>query len=265
MPQSPTASRRSLLRLLLPLAAGLFLFLSPARTLRAATPPAPLSQRDAILQQARSLLQQADGKPAAARKAARLLTPLAKTPPHSAEVPLLLAEAWYRAADAGADIKKSYPFFQKAGHYARLALQINPQQLGGHYWLGLSELRKAQKVGGLSAYFITRHAIEELEKVCKEGPRYDSGGAPRVLCLLYRVAPGWSPFGDIKKSIAYGRQAVRVAPGYPLNHFYLAQSYLKDRNQVAAVAQFRQVLTLPAGHLADKARHQLQSMGEAVN
>jgi tetratricopeptide (TPR) repeat protein len=245
----------------LPLAATLLFCLSLSGPPRADAALASRPARNAVLQQARNLLQKADYEPSAARKAAELLGPLAQKTPKSAEVPLLLAEAWYRAADAGGNLQKTYPLFKKAGHYAKLALQIDPQQQGGHYWLGLAELRKAQKVGGLRAYFITRHAIEELEKVCRNRPAYDAGGASRVLCLLYRVAPGWSPFGDIHKSIAYGRQAVQAAPNYPLNHYYLAESYLKANNKVAAAAQFRKILELPSpNHFAAKARHQLQAM-----
>ncbi len=259
------AGRPSLMRLLLILlVAALLLLLPPVATVRAAVTPTSPPDQSAILQQARELLQKAENEPAAARQAAGLLAPLADAAPRSAEVPLLLAEAWYRAADAGADIEKSYPFFEKAGHYAKLALKIDPQQWGGHYWLGLSELRKAQKVGGLPAYFITRRAIGELEKVCRNRPGYDFGGAPRVLCHLYRVAPGWTPFGDIDKSIAYGKQAVRVAPDYGLNHFCLAQSYLRAKNKAAAVAQLRKILEFPPNPLVDKARRQLQALGETA-
>ena len=247
------------------LAATMLLLLPPAASLRAAPAPPNPSGREVALRQARQLLRTADREPAAAREAVDLLAPLSERAPQSAELSLMLAEAWYRAADADADIEKSYPLFEKAAHYAKLALQVNPSRQDGHYWFGLTELRRAQKVGGLRAYFITRHAIEELERVCRNRPGYDFGGAARVLCLLYRVAPGWSPFGDLKKSIAYGRQAVRAAPDYPLNHFYLAQSYLKADDKTAAAAQFRKVLELPSRHLAEKARRQLQALGEQAD
>lgn len=255
------AGRPSPVRLLLiPLVAALQLL--PVASVRADVTPTSPPDEGAILRQARELLQKAGNDPAAARRAAGLLAPLAEAEPRRAEVPLLLAEAWYRSADADSDIEKSYPFFEKAGHYAELALKIDPQQWAGHYWLGLSELREAQKVGGLRAYLITRRAIEELEKVSNNRPGYDFGGAPRVLCHLYRVAPTWTPFGDIHKSIAYGKQAVRVAPDYALNHFYLAQTYLKASDKAAAVAQLRKVLELQPNPLVEEARRKLQSLGE---
>jgi tetratricopeptide (TPR) repeat protein len=249
---------------LTPLVAALLLLLPPFASARAAVTPTSPPDQSAILRQARELLQEAENEPAAARQAANLLAPLADPAPRSAEVALLLAEAWYRAADPDPDIEKSYPFFEKAGHYARLALKIDPQQWSGHYWLGLSELRKAQKVGGLRAYLITRRAIEELEEVSANRPGYDFGGAPRVLCHLYRVAPSWTPFGDIDKSIAYGKQAVRVAPDYARNHFYLALAYLKANNKAAAVAQLRKVLELLPNPLVGEARRQLRSLGETA-
>jgi hypothetical protein len=259
------AASRFLLPLLLTPLMAAHLLMVPATSAGAGpTETASPSDQSAILQQARKLLQKADDEPGAARQAAALLTPLAEAGPPSAEVSLLLAEAWYRVADAGQDMEKSYPLFEKAGHYAESALKADPQQWGGYYWLGLSELRKAQKVGGFLAYFITRNAIEDLQKVCGNEPEYDFGGAPRVLCHLYQVAPSWTPFGDIDRSIAYCQQAVQVAPDFALNHFYLAQSYLRANKKAAAVAQLRKVIALRPNPLVDQAREKLKSLGETA-
>ena len=258
------AGRPFLMRLLLILlVAALLLLLPPVATVRAAVTPTSPPDQSAILQQARELLQKAENEPAAARQAAGLLAPLADAAPRSAGVPLLLAEAWYRAADAGADIEKSYPFFEKAGHYAELALKIDPQQWGGHYWLGLSELRKARKWEDFRP---------TSSPVARSGnwKRFAGTGldtisvAPSGAVSSVPGRPGWTPFGDIDKSIAYGKQAVRVAPDYGLNHFCLAQSYLRAKNKAAAVAQLRKILEFPPNPLVDKARRQLRALGETA-
>jgi len=255
------AGRPSPVRLMvIPLVAALLLL--PVASVRADVTPTSPPDESAILRQARELLQKAGKDPAAARTSGRPTRARRRSGAAQRRGPAAARRGVVSISRRRFGYRKELPFFEKAGHYAELALKIDPQQWAGHYWLGLSELRETQKVGGLRAYLITRRVIDELEKVSNNRPGYNFGGPPRVLCHLYRAAPTWTPFGDIDKSIAYGKQAVRVAPGHALNHFYLAQAYLRANDKAAAVAQLRNVLELQPNPLVEEARRKLKSLGE---
>jgi tetratricopeptide (TPR) repeat protein len=158
--------------------------------------------------------------------------------------PLFLAQAYYLSIDPNEDIDKGFPYYKKTGLYARKALDMDATRAEGHYWYGLYLLKKAQKAGGISAYFIVKRAIRELELVRKSMPEYDHGGASRVLGLLYYIAPGWSPFGDIDKSIRLAQEAKRIDPSYPLNVLYLADAFNKKGERGAALREYRALLAL---------------------
>ena len=84
-----------------------------------------------------------------------------------------------------------------------------------------------------------RQGIAELEKVRRELPAYDGAGASRVLGLLHCLAPGWTPFGNINKSIELEKEAVRLAPDYALNRLYLANAYAKRGDREAAIREYQ--------------------------
>lgn len=201
-----------------------------------------VAAKEAIIRQAQGLLEQEE-PPAAIREAAAILTKYESSYSADPLYLLSLAEAYYRMADPAGDIDKEYPLYQKAEGYAFGAIKINPALPEAHYWYGLCLLKKAQKTGGISAYFHAKNGIRELEKVRAAKPSYDHSGASRVLGLLYCLAPGWSPFGDIDKSIRLAEESIRLDPSYPLNRLYLANAYFKRGDRVAAAREYRKLLT----------------------
>ena len=222
----------------------------------AATPPG----KEAVLSQARALIDGDEMNRENMRVAADLLGKYAAQAPEEVRFPLYQAEAWYRMADPQAEIEQNYPLYEKAGEFAEKALQVDPEKIEGAYWYGLTRLKKAQKVGGIRAYFIAREGIKALERVRTTRPGYDHGGAARVLGLLYTVAPGWTPFGDLEKAIAYTTEAVGAAPAYPLNYLYLARACLKAGKPRAASTAFRKIIDLEPNRFAEEARVQLKRL-----
>lgn len=221
--------------------------------------------KEAVLRQAQGLLDREE--PPAAREAAALLVKY--EPSYSRDPRYLLsqAEAYYRMADPAGDIDKEYPRYEKAEAYALSALKLDPNRPEAHYWYGLCLLKKAQKAGGISAYFHAKKGIRELETVRSASPSYDHGGASRVLGLLYCLAPGWSPFGDIDKSIRLAEESTRIDPEYPLNRLYLADAYLKRGDKTAAAREYRKLLAapprrgeVPSPYYRQKAREILASL-----
>ncbi len=200
------------------------------------------NQKETMLKQARGLLDQDPGEAGDLRRAIALLEGSAVQFPDEVRFPLYLAEAYYRLADPDADVNREYPYYEKTEAYAKKALEIDPNRAEGHYWHGLAWLKKAQKQGGVGAYFTVRKGIKELETVRRSLPGYDHGGASRVLGLVYCLAPAWSPFGDLNKSIQLAQESTRLAPDYPLNRLYLAEAYKKRGDKDNAIKEYQKIL-----------------------
>ncbi len=152
---------------------------------------------------------------------------------------------------------------------AEKILQEYPQNVAGHYWLGLN-LGGLADVNRLQGRRLLPQILEELERAASINPGYDQGGAYRVLGRIYYSAPG-RPFsvGDINKSLELLQKATALAPSNSTNHLYLAETLLKLGRQDQARKELQQVLTATQnaegsrGLEADKAaaRELLQKSG----
>jgi|UniRef100_A0A7V6DPW3 hypothetical protein len=228
------------------------------------------SKLDAILQEAYADIARDNPDPAKLRQAIALLEGNLASYPQEVRFPLYLAEAYYRLADPAAEVAREYHLYEKTGAYAEQALALDPSRTEAHYWHALFLLRKAHRQGGFGAFFTVRKAIAELEQVRRTMPTYDHAGASRVLGLLYYLAPGWTPFGSITKSIAMEEEATRLAPDYSLNRLYLANAYKKQGDKHAAIREYQAILTAAAGRssqgpedISEQARANLRELGIA--
>jgi tetratricopeptide (TPR) repeat protein len=223
---------------------------------------------EAVLKEARATLDQDPPNPAKLRQTVSVLESYQAQFPHEVRFPLFLAEAYYRLADPSGDISKEFVYFEKTGFYAQQVMAMDPSRTEAHYWHGLFLLRKAQKLGGIRAFFIVRRGIAELEKVRQAVPTYDHAGASRVLGLLYCLAPGWTPFGNLDKSIALGKEATRLDPDYMLNRLYLADAYKKRGDKEDAIREYQAILDAlgngpeeEAQDFSERARTMLRELG----
>jgi tetratricopeptide (TPR) repeat protein len=239
------------------------LSLTAPLALAGATRPA---DKEAILKKAKKLIEQEPPNRQNLLEALSLLQGYRAQFPQEVRFPLYMAEAYYRLADPAADVNREFSYYEKTGQYAKKVMEMDPNRVEAHYWYGLFLLKEAQK-RGLRGYFAVKAGIRELEKVRQSKPAYDHAGASRVLGLLYCLAPGWSPFGNLDKSIELGKEATRLAPNYMLNRLYLADAYQKRGDRQAAIKEYREILTLSAktpGKLADglsqQARLKLHSL-----
>jgi tetratricopeptide (TPR) repeat protein len=242
----------------------------PMSPLAANTAVHELSEKDAVLRAARGLIDQGHNNPMKLRQAITLLEGYKPQFPPEIKFPLYLAEAYYRLADPKAEVSREFPYYEKSDTYAREVLAMDPNGAPGHYWHGLVLLKEAQK-RGISGYFLVKEGIRELEKVRRDQPAYDHAGASRVLGLLYCLAPSWTPFGNLNKSIELGQESTRLAPDYALNRLYLANAYKKKGNKAAAMREYQAILTAAANMpgsqaqgLSNEARTMLRALGEPI-
>jgi len=220
---------------------SIMLLLLLAFPVHAASSPSSTVDKEQVVAKARQLISSDIASRADLEDGIAMLKKNLSVFPHEIEIPILLAQANYKLADPSADVKKEFPYYEKTGVYAKKVLEMDSDRAEGHYWYGLYLLKKAQKVWGFSAYSLAKEGIRELEKVRRAKPQYDNGGASRVLALLYYTAPGWTPFGDLDKSIKLAREATGLAPNYALNRLYLANAYKKKGNKEAAIREYRTI------------------------
>jgi tetratricopeptide (TPR) repeat protein len=130
----------------------------------------------------------------------------------------------------------------RAVDLGRRAVSASPNQAEGHYYL-------AAAIGLFSQL---RSAVNHLPEMAREGelaaalnPTIDHAGPYRLLGSLYGFAP--EPpisIGDQEKGLEFLRQAVKLAPYDPENHFRLAELLAAMGEKAEAKRQLETALFL---------------------
>ena len=107
----------------------------------------------------------------------------------------------------------------------------------GHYYLAfnMGQLARTEKIGALK---LVREMERELKTAAKLDRNFDFAGPERSLGLLYRDAPDWPvSIGSRRKARQFLESAVALAPDYPENVLYSAESHLKWREYAEAATE----------------------------
>ncbi len=158
------------------------------------------------------------------------------------------AKALYRVGDKGPDDAKEATF-EKAVNLAKKAVQIKPDDPMGHYWLGVVYGQYGKAKGISKSLSLVDPIKEEMAFVISKDPKFEGGGAQRVLGRLYFKLPGLFG-GDNDKSIEYLEEAVKIGPNYYLNHVFLAETLADEGEDERAEKLLNQVINAndpPAG------------------
>lgn len=129
-------------------------------------------------------------------------------------------------------------------HYAKRALEIEPQGLEGHYYYALSLSQYSIGIGsfmtlakGLGGEFETH-----MRKVLALSKYYDHAGPLRAMGRYFYYLP-W-PKRDLELSIQYLREAAVHAPHNIRGQVYLAESYLKKGKRELAKVHLENAVKL---------------------
>jgi len=92
--------------------------------------------------------------------------------------------------------------------------------------------------------------VRNCEALIKVQPDFEQAGCYRVLGNIYAQSPSFSlnPQNitqDLDKSLSYFREAVKLAPNYPLNRFFLAKALEQNGENEAAKAELQAFDRLP--------------------
>ena len=124
---------------------------------------------------------------------------------------------------------------------AEQCLMRAPEEPGCYYYRAINTgLFHEVKVVGYQKG--VKQMIDDCEKVIKLDPKYDHGGAYRILGQIYTKLPQTtgrpdSVTRDLDKAEEYLKQAVRIGPDYPENHIFLAETLLEQEKYAEASAE----------------------------
>jgi tetratricopeptide (TPR) repeat protein len=147
----------------------------------------------------------------------------AKEDPYAVYWRMARVEYWIGDHTADNDAKKK--IFQKGVDCAKKAVDLGPDKVEGHFWLGVNYGVYGEAKGVLKSLFLVKPIKEEMRRVLEIDPAYDRGGADRILGRVYHEVPGIAG-GSEKKSLEHLLKAVEYGPRVGLNLLYLADTYI---------------------------------------
>lgn len=114
---------------------------------------------------------------------------------------------------------------------AEQCLMRKPEEPGCYYYRAINTgLYHEVKIAGYQSG--VKRMINDCQKVIQLDPKYDHGGAYRILGQLYTKLPQTtgrpdSVTRDLDKAEDYLEQALRIDPDYPENHLFIAETLVE--------------------------------------
>ena len=143
---------------------------------------------------------------------------------------------------------------------AEQCLMRAPEEPGCYYYRAINTgLYHEVKIVGYQTG--VKRMIEDSETVIKLDPKYDHGGAYRILGQIYTKLPQTtgrpdSVTRDLDKAENYLRQAVRIAPDYPENHLFLAEALFEKEKYAEAQSELTEAQELAPRWKQDKSQNE---------
>jgi len=205
----------------------------------------PLSEKDIrrIYDQGWQLLSQIHKDKTALDEAIELYEESLASSPRNANLHWMLAEMLFKKAETIHDQKTRQDLYEKALNEAKKALELNPDSLEAHFWVGSCSAVIAEMLGTFGGIKLINRAIDELELAFKMDPanRY-SILAGAVLTTIYTEAP-W-PMRDLDKAERFGQEAVSRDNNLTLASIKLAKVYAKQEKYEKARKEAGRCLSL---------------------
>lgn len=143
--------------------------------------------------------------------------------------------------DIASSSEEKLGYYKEGERWAKRAIDINPQSVGGHLMLGIAYGRIGETQGVMKSLSLISPIKKEMNAVLERDPSNDV--AHHVLGVLYRKVPGLMG-GSIKKSIEELQEAVRLNPASTPSYLDLAKSYLEKGEKKEASATLEKLLLI---------------------
>ena len=155
------------------------------------------------------------------------------------------ASAWEFVADNEPRHPERVAAAKQGIALARLARELQPDRVEGHYWYALTVglLADADRAYGLKA---VSEMDQALRRAMALDERYDYAGPVRVLGILLLRAPAPPvSMGSSRKGLRLLQHAVELFPNYPENMLYLAEAFRDNKRNLEAREVLNKVMNAP--------------------
>lgn len=157
----------------------------------------------------------------------------------------LLSEIYYWIGETSEKADKLVNF-EEGVDWGKKGLAVDDNCLEANFWLAVNYGLYGQEKGIMQSLSLINPIKELGEKCVKLDEGYFYGGPWRILGRLYDKAPGF-PFsvGNSEKAVECLEKAVRLGPKFYLNHLFLADAYVSNRNKAKAKEHLEWIVEAP--------------------
>ncbi|MDC4223909.1 MAG: tetratricopeptide repeat protein [Candidatus Manganitrophus sp.] len=152
-----------------------------------------------------------------------------------------LSRSFKWRGDIASSSEEKMTYYKQGETWAKRAIEVNPQSVGGHLMLGIAYGRIGETQGVMKSLSLISPIKNEMNAVLEREPSNDV--AHHVLGVLYRKVPGLMG-GSIKKSIEALQEAIRLNPAGTGPYLDLARSYLEKGKKDEAKASLEKLLAV---------------------
>jgi len=211
-----------------------------APDVRAAPAPSP---RDAAFAEALAVYKQRASEPRHKASQEKFVT-LAAQYPKDYDLQIWCARTSYyyahRRLQAG-DSDACSLIARQGVRCAKRAREIDPKGYDGRYWWVMDRVKAGTSTGIRAALKAVKPMREFLEKMIADFPqRFE---AYMCLGVLYRELPSFISWGDDEKALLYLKKAEALGGRNPELLLEVAEAYLKNGDDKAAIEYFQKVET----------------------
>ncbi|MFY9270150.1 MAG: tetratricopeptide repeat protein [Candidatus Manganitrophaceae bacterium] len=208
------------------------------------------SDASALLAEGDRLYETRD-EPGHADQAIETYQKIVRIDPKNEEALWRLSRSFKWRGDTAATSEEKLAAYKEGEAWAKQALQVNPDSIGGHLMLGIAYGRIGETQGVLKSLSLISPIKNEMDAVLTKDPH--NPVAHHVLGVLYRKVPGLMG-GSIRKSIEELEEAVQVNPTSTTHRLDLAKSYLEKGNKENAKTSLEALLSI--SHPSDRVQAQ---------
>lgn len=142
------------------------------------------------------------------------------------------------------ELKKK--LFTLTKKYAQKAVNIKPNGVEGHYWLGVGIGLWSEANGILDSLFNADDVVMEMTKVIQLEPTYFRGTPWIIRAKVYNLAPGWPlSIGDKQKSYEDAKIALQYGSNYRVVYVQYVDILINDKKWNEALKYIEKGLEIP--------------------
>ncbi|NNE66074.1 MAG: hypothetical protein HKN33_05860 [Pyrinomonadaceae bacterium] len=173
------------------------------------------------------------------------LTDLVEEDPDCAWAFGLLSEIYYWFGEYADDEDKLF-CFEEGVKFGEQGVEADENCLEAVFWLAVNYGSFGNEKGIMKSLSLINPIKDLCERTIEIDESYFYGGAWRVLGRLYNKAPGFPiSIGDNKKSKKCFKKALEHGPKFYLNHLYIAELYISEREYDQAREHLEWILDAP--------------------